>query len=564
MFPRVVFAAIVALSMNASTLEVADAGSLSVVQARSTCAALSNVDLKQTGGTGSSVTKTEEVQFQGTVMCSVEGILSPTIGFKVELPVSSWSQRYLQVGCGGLCGRTSLEAGAADGCGVLDDGGFVIASTDMGHQGMSGDFGIDPQKRVDFAYRAVHLTAMAAKTLIKAYYGQDAKYAYFNGCSDGGRQALVEAQRFPNDFDGIIAGAAAMNFEVQNSLYHGWQARSNTNAAGKPILRAPRLAILHNAVVKECDELDGLEDGLISIPSKCHFDVSTVQCKEGQDMRSCLSADEVAVARKLYDGPRDPVSGKRLTVGGPQFGSELAWAGVYVPLGEKQPIMSERIALEALRALIFEEPTPTGYKLSGLKFDQATFDRLRSRYTLLDATNPDLSAFEADGGKLIVWHGWADPHISPMNSIAYHQAVRKQMGEERAEGFERLYMLPGVYHCSGGEGPSELDLLTPLMMWVETGVAPDAILTRQAKARAANGFGQPGDRAPLLAKGGEIQAQGTTYRERPVYPYPFTAAYDGRGDVNKAESYARGASVEVSLPEWAGTDFYTPYTARMR
>jgi hypothetical protein len=171
----------------------------------------------------------------------------------------------------------------------------------------------------------------------------------------------------------------------------------------------------------------------------------------------------VDVVRKLYDRQRDPAKGKRLTAGGPLFGSELAWGGVYVPVSADQPIFNQKIALDALRNVVFETNPPAGFSLADVTFDEATFDRLRPLHQLYDATNPDLSAFAASGGKLILWHGWADRHISPINTIVYHQAVETQMGEARAEAFTRLYLFPSMYHCRGGEGPSLIDLLSPLM-----------------------------------------------------------------------------------------------------
>ncbi len=466
--------------------------------------------------------------------------LAPSVGFHLELPTKTWTQRYLQVGCGGLCGTISLHASAADGCPLLDTNGFAVASTDMGHEGMSGDFGSDPLKRADFAYRAVHLTAITAKRLIATFYGRPADRSYFSGCSDGGREALMEAQRFPADFDGIVAGAPAMNFEVQNSLFHGWQARSNTDPTGEAVLVASRLPILHDAVLAACDGLDGQVDGLVSAPEACHFDPSTVQCSSDLDKGQCLTGAEVETVRRLYEGPKDHATGERLTVGGPQPGSELAWAGVYVPSSPREPMLSQKIALDALGHLIFDTDPPARYTLADLNFDRATFDKLRPRHPLFDATDPDLSAFAQRGGKLILWHGWGDPHISPINSIAYHQAVEETMGRGKTESFERLYLLPGVHHCSGGEGPSAVDMLTPLMLWAERNQAPDAIVTKDPP-------------------------KGKTARSRPVYPYPYIAQYGGKGDANDAASYHRSDKRhEVTVPAWAGSDFYRFYSPRLQ
>jgi len=559
------------------------APALAVVPASSACADLARVSLADIGGAGSRVRAATQDSSGGVERCTVEGTLAPAIGFRLVLPTRTWTQRFLQVGCGGLCGNIPRNAGAADGCLPLDDGGFAVAGTDMGHAGMASDFGRDPRQRVDFAYRGVHLTALAAKRLIEAFYGRKPAFSYFDGCSDGGREALIEAQRFPQDFNGIVAGAPALNFQVQNALYHAWQARSNRDAQGQAILVAARLPILHRAVLAQCDALDGLVDGLVSDPRACHFDPATVQCPDAGDAKdgACPSAAEVAAARRLYDGPRDPATGQRLIVAGPQPGSELAWAGVFVPRAADEPVMSDMIALGVLRDLAFETKPPADFKLADLHFDARTFDLLRARHALFDATDPDLGAFAAAHGKLILWHGWADPHISPMNTVAYQEAARTLMGDDRLSSFERLYLLPGVWHCGGGEGPSSVDLLTPMMAWVEQGVAPQAIVARQPDpARRPNGFGQPNGGRPLA--GGPVGGPGGARRGPPpfemtraapdprtlvrvIYPYPYVAAYDGHGDPNAPASYvARLATTPNESLDWAGADFYKPYPARQQ
>ncbi|WP_277961210.1 tannase/feruloyl esterase family alpha/beta hydrolase [Pseudomonas sp. RIT-To-2] len=558
------------LALLLGTAHAEDIATLPVVQPTQTCAALKTQDLTALGGAGSHIDSASEATANGAASCVVEGTLAPSIRFRVALPVHTWTQRYLQIGCGGLCGNISNQVGAAQGCAPLNAGGFVIAATDMGHEGNSSEFGKDRQKRVDFAYRSQHLTAQVAKQLIQAYYGQPQAYAYFSGCSDGGREALMEAQRYPDDFNGIIAGAAALNFQVQNALYHAWQAKANEGPDGKAILLASRLPLLHDAVLKQCDALDGQVDRLVSDPRACHFDPAVLQCKAGEDPGQCLTAAEVGAVRKLYDGPHDPASGQRMIIGGPQPGSELAWAGVFVPMSADQPIFSQKIALDALQNVSFEPNPTTELTLADARFDSATFARLRTLHPLYDATNPDLSAFADKGGKLIIWHGWADPHISPLNSLAYHQALIKQMGQARTEAFERLYLLPGVHHCSGGEGPSELDLLTPMMSWVERQQAPDAIIATQADSHSS--FGAPmappagdlkGKRPPMGMMGLPPSAadQANAGRTRPVYPWPYTAAYNGKGDPRLAASYQRGGPQDTSpTPAWLGADFFTPDT----
>ena len=288
------------------------------------------------------------------------------------------------------------------------------------------------------------------------------------------------------------------------------------------------------------------------------------------------------MARRFYDGPHDEATGEKLTIGGPQPGSELAWAGVYVPRAAAEPIYSGIIALDSMRNLIFEQDPPASFSLADVRFDKATFNRLAARHPLFDATNPDLSASAAAGGKLILWHGWSDPHISPLNTIAYHEAVQALAGKAKAERFERLYLLPGVYHCSGGEGPSLVDFLTPMLEWVEQGSAPQAVVTRQDTRKHDAVFGLPppsaakdGRRGPPpgapalpdlghppagLAANAFAVPETMAPRARPVYPYPAVASFDGKGDPAEATSYTAPSPVQPATSvEWAGSKFYQPY-----
>lgn len=533
---------------------------LAVVAPVASCASLAGTDMTGIGGPGSAVTEAVETTSDGVPVCSIIGTLAPKVNFQILLPLESWTQRYLQVGCGGLCGRITLQSGASAGCKVLSDGGFVMAATDMGHTGQDGKWGLDDQQRRDFAYRAQHVTAQAAKTLIRAFYGQDARYSYFNGCSDGGREGLMEAMRFPEDFDGIIAGAPAMLFQVQNTLHHGWLARANTGADGKPILLSDKLPLLHRAVVAACDTADGVRDGLISQPAACSFDPAVLVCKDGP-AGDCLTAAEAEVAAKVYDGPRDAVTSAPLTPGQQLPGSELNWQGVFVPDSHDQQPFSAMIVDPVLRYLAFEPARPQ-MTLDDLHFTIATLDALRPRHPLFDATNPDLSAFQQAGGKLILWHGLADPHIAPANTLALHKAMLDVMGADTLAGFERLYLLPGVSHCSGGEGPSNLDLLTPMMAWVEGDEAPEAILT--SSTAAVSSFGQP--------EGDEGRGGGMAIKDlgipplpamtRPVWPWPATAALRPGADYTKADSWTRGPDAAiVSTRDWPGSDLFAPYTS---
>ncbi|EGZ04770.1 hypothetical protein PHYSODRAFT_320287 [Phytophthora sojae] len=511
--------------------------SLAPVAPVAACSDLLAVDMTAIGG---NVTTAKETDSNGITYCSVEGEFTSTAGWQVMLPVANWTQRYMQVGCGGL----------SDGSVEVTNGEFVLASTDMAG-GSDGEFGLNEEKRAAFAHQAVHQTAQTAKKLIQAYHDQEAAYSYFNGCSDGGREAVMEAIRYPDDFDGIIAGAPAMLFTFQNSFHHGWLSVSNTDDEGNRVVIADRASILHDAVIKACDSLDGIEDGLLSDPRLCDFDPSTIQCaKDATDNSTCRASPQL--------------NRKYLTVGEEQYGSELAWSGVFVSETYDGDIMSTNTALAAIKYLIFEEYPGDNYTLSDFKFANSTIDLLRSRHHLLDAA----------GGKLILWHGWADPHISPRTTIAYHEALQKHMGEATLNEFERLYLLPGVYHCGNGEGPSAIDLVTPMLEWVESNTAPGAIETStptntgESKfgqwAKSESGSGKPPSGPPsrrMLQTEASGSGSAATTVTRPVYPYPAVAKYKGTGDVNDAANFEKGKPLYTKKTRsWLGEDVFNPYT----
>jgi hypothetical protein len=434
------------------------------------------------------ITDAREAVVEGKPMCVVKGYVSPQIQFEVRLPMQGWTQRYLQTGCGGLCGNLSVRVQQRP-CPMVQRGEFVTASTDMGHQGAGGTWGAsDPQLRVDFAYRGVHTTALVAKAVIAQFYGREARWSYFSGCSDGGREGMMEAQRYPDDFDGIAAGAAAFNFLVQNSFYHGWNARSVLpDTALPPVLLIRDLAVLHAAALAACDTVDGLKDGIVSTPTACHFDPATVEC-QGAAQSDCLTHAAVVAATALYSGAQT-AKGQKLVIGGPQPGSELSWAGVFVPASAQAPIFSANIASDMLRSLGYWRPLPPSWTLSQFRFTTGSLDDLMPMHGLYDATDPDLSAFARRHGKLLIWHGWSDPHISPLNSIAYVQAVEDRLGASSRDML-RLFLIPGMYHCGGGDGFTSVDPLTPLMAWVEGGDAPDSLIASRSDADAAAGKGR--------------------------------------------------------------------------
>ena len=387
---------------------------------------------------------------------------------------------------------------------------------------------------------------------------------------DGGREALIAAQRYPGDYDGIAAGAPALNFTVQNSFYHGWQAFSNTGADGKPILNPADMPTLRNAVMAKCDALDGLKDGQITDPRQCRFDPAVTLCKAAYEPGRCLTAPQVAAARKLYDGPRDE-KGRRLTAGGPMPGSEMGWPGVFIPRQPGGSIFGERIALETINNLLWTPNPAPPITLASFKFTSSNFASMGAARKLYNADDPNLSPFAARGGKLLLWHGWNDQHISPMNSIDYFNSVGTAMGAAKRDAMLRMFLLPAVGHCSGGDGPSDFPLLLSLMEWVEGGSAPEMVLAQRAAATMEGlpGPGGPGGQAPGMGPGGPPNGapggaggpppgmmgppqEKLAPRSRPIFAYPKVAKYKGAGSVDEAANFSPVASPLTPRIDWAG------------
>ncbi|PLP96579.1 tannase/feruloyl esterase family alpha/beta hydrolase [Cupriavidus pauculus] len=526
------------------------------------CAKLAAVDLTDIGGTGSTIASatvtTATVNGASVQFCTVKGTLAPANTFEVALPVSTWTQRFAELGCGGLCGNLSDPTKQSAfsfsyNCPLVQQGGFATAATDMGHTGADATWSSDPQKQADFAYRGQHITTLAAKKLIQTYYGQPQKYAYFVGCSDGGREALMAAQRYPTDYNGIIAGAPAAHFQTQNSLYHGWNVISNSTTGdntGNVVLYADKAKVLHQAVVAACGGTSGAPDGLLADPRVCHFNPVSIQCAPGAaDTSKCLTAAEVATANQIYSGPFDTTNGKRMLAGSPQFGSEANWIGVEVPSSNSTDpavpvtgLFSNMIVTGAYNLIFTGAPTMPNINTFGYHDANFFTDYLLANHSLNDATNPDLSAFQKAGGKLILWHGWADQHISPLFTIAYYEAMQSTMGASAVDGFARMYLIPGVSHCGGGEGNPNIDLVSRVTAWVEQGTAPNDVMTYQTDAMTS-----------------------AVTASRPVYPYPAVAKYKGSGDWHDGANYTQGAALyNVATAPWAGSSFYTPYAAQTR
>jgi len=487
------------------------------------------------------------------------------IHFEVCLPLAGWTQRLLQTGCGGLCGNLQIHFDDAEGCTPVTDGGIVLASDDMGHHGMGGGWGANADQRIDFAYRGNHVTALAAKALIKTFYGRPQRYAYFSDCSDGGREALIEAQRYLEDFDGIAAGAPALNFTVQNPFCHGWLARVNSGADGHAILSAIDIKPLHAAVLAACDGQDGLVDGQIIDPRTCHFDPAVLACHGDYRPGECLTALQIATVRAIYDGARSP-SGKRLEVGPLQPGSESEWIGVFVPREKIGRIGSEGMALDTINNLLFSPNR--SYTIAGFPFTEDMLASAEPARTLYNADGPDLDACAGHGDKLILYHGWPDPHISPLNTIDYYERVGQKLGIATRDGFDCMFLLPSMGHCGGGNGPSAFPLLVGLRAWVEGGSVPAVFVAHRVAPKpmtpppGAGRNGPPhaaGDHdgpppemiAEMRAHEAEIAKLGA--RSRPVFAYPAIAQYTGSGPVDDAGSVRAVTPTPVSgISDWVG------------
>ena len=470
--------------------------------------------------------------------CDVKGYISPQTQFDLELPTTTYQGRYLQVGCGGFCGAF-FDPAPFPSCDAQLGGDFALANENTGHVGASQTDGVwaldDLQLRLEFGYLSEHAMAQAAKAIITTFYGQSPRYSYFDGCSSGGQEALQEAQRYPDDFDGLIAGAAANIFAPLVAEVQAWYARANLDAQGNQILTGDKLPALHDAVMKACAGVDGLIDD----PRTCHFDPASIQCPSGTDTSTCLTPAQVETVRKLYEGPVD-AQGRHLYTGGEAYGSELGWdKWIVTPPGVVSS--AQALAENYLKYMAFQVGQ-VGPSLQDWQFTIAGFNALRPMGDIYDATNADLSAFRAHGGKLIIWQGWADQAIPPFGTPAYYDAVQDRMGGlQQVQQFARLFMFPGTAHCGGGYGPSpsDSDMIVPMVSWVEQGIAPDKIVATQTKG----------------GKGGvPIQV----VRTFPVFPYPEQTKYTGQGSINDANNYV--GVMPQPLPDddynWVGNDLF--------
>jgi hypothetical protein len=450
--------------------------------------------------------------------CRITGLLQPEIAFELTLP-AKWNGRFYMIGNGGHAGEALDDPTRLSQRNDALRLGFAVAQTNTGHDSRKepgATFVLsNPEKAIDYAYRAVHLTAETSKYITKDYYGKSISHSYWNSCSNGGRQGLIEAQRFPEDFDGIVANAPWVD---QTGFTIG--AMWNQKALSETPVTPAKLALLADRVMAKCDALDGLKDGLIDDPRKCAFDPArdVPACNPGTDGPDCLTAAQAAAIAKVYSGP---VSNGKPFFPGFMPGSEAVmpnlfgggtgsgWMNVIVSAQPDGKPADFSLAENTMRYLVHKPPKPD--------YDYKTFNFDRDIHLLddwskqADAKNPDLSKFKKLGGKLLMTYGWADPILQPLMGVNYYEHAVAQNGPD-TQNFFRLFMIPGMSHCSGGIGADRHDPMTAIINWVEKDQAPSSILA----SRAVNN---------------KVQ------RSRPLCPYPQVARYSGQGSIDDAANF---------------------------
>lgn len=451
--------------------------------------------------------------------CKVLGNVEKTINFQVALPTTTWNGKFFFAGGGGFNGTIpNLTQGLASG--------YAVAGSDTGHQGPGHDASWalnNPQAQINYGYRATHLVTVLAKEIVRAYYGQTERRSYWLGCSNGGKMGLVEIQRYPNDYEGVVIG----NFVIDRTklmMSYTWNAQALAPAPIPP----SKIPVIEKATLAACDAQDGLVDGLIDRPDRCTFDPKTLTCPastDGGDGPDCLTPGQVKALEKIYAGPTNS-AGERLYPGFPP-GHEDDYPAYITGSGTMNGHPSSTWALQEnfMRYFVFG---PLFTSVTQFNFD-TSLAALAPFAEAQDAANPDLSAFKARGGKLIMYHGWADHSITAVRTVQYYGDVRKKHGEG-ADEFVRLFMVPGLHHCTGGPGPwgfggrgqpapsndAEHNIVRALERWVEQGVAPEKII------------------AAKFVK--DDPKQGVA-RTRPLCPYPQIAKYTGSGSIDDAANF---------------------------
>lgn len=429
--------------------------------------------------------------------CRVVATLKPSsdsdIRVEVWLPATEWNGKFLAVGSGGWGGSIAYDS-MADAL----RRGYATSATDDGHTGPGAAFVVGhPQKFIDFAYRAEHEMTIEAKAFIKAFYGRDARYSYWDGCSGGGREGLLQAYRYPDAFDGIIAGDPA---NVRRNAWALWLA-VQTFKDPDAYIPPEKYSMIHRAILDACDSKDGLKDGLIESPESCQFDFRTLLCKAA-DRPDCLTGRQAQSAQTILS-PATTRTGKVLF---PRLepGTELRWGRL---AGGPEPA---DLFLDEFRYVVYPDSN-WNWRTFDLDRDAARADAVDKE---IDDLNPHLTSFAKHGGKLLIYHGWADQQVAPGSSIEFYKSV-VDMSEDptQASNWIRLFMVPGMAHCSGGEGPDTFDKLSVIEQWVEQGKAPAQIIAAH-------------------------QTAGKIDRTRPLCPYPQAADYNGTGNIDEASNFS--------------------------
>ena len=455
--------------------------------------------------------------------CRVTGVIKPTsdsdIKFEVWMPSTGWNGKFQGIGNGGFAGTITQSALAA-----AVARGYAAASTDTGHTTTDASWALGhPEKIVDYGHRAIHEMTEKAKSIVNAFYGNGPKRSYFASCSNGGRQALMEAQRYPNDYDGLIAGAPANQFtHILTGFAWNLQATLNDPASYIP---ASKMKAIEAAALAACDARDGVTDGVIDDPTKCSFDPSVLLCK-GAESDACLTEKQVIALKKVYAGPRTS-TGEQIIPGfvpggetGP--GGWLAW----ITGSGSNKGLQFFFATQTFGNMVYNNP---GWDFKTFNLDKDSKLADEKLASSLNATDPNLKAFKARGGKLILYHGWSDAALPPVNTINYFQSVVAKMGQRDVGSFIRLFMVPGMQHCGAGPGPDSFgavvtraqsdaqhDMSLALERWVEEGVAPDQIIASKRQG---------------------IDPKSPVSRTRPLCPYPQVARYKGNGSTDDAANF---------------------------
>jgi feruloyl esterase len=439
--------------------------------------------------------------------CDIRGNIWPEAGFAIKLP-TEWNGKFEMVGNGGTAGTLSMSA--VDGA-VRK--GFASSSTDTGHDAAKEPLAtfawVTPEnpngrrKLIDFAYLSVHETAVLSKRVIEAYYGAAPKYSYWVGCSTGGRQGLQEAQRYPEDFDGLVVGAPGVSL-TGNVTRRLWIGQSQSGDGAIPDAKLP---LLTKAIYEKCDALDGLKDGLIDDPRACHFDPTRDIAKcAGPDGADCFTSAQIDALKKIYTGPRD--SKGRQVYFGELVGSEPVWPDNFTPPSKTVLPRSES---QMKLAMLNPPPGPSwNYTMFNFDTDPA---KVSDAAAILNPQNPDLAPLKKRGGKILQYSGWADQQVNPQAGLEYYETVSKRLGAAETRDFYRVFMVPGMFHCNGGPGCGSADWLSVVIDWVEKGTAPAQIV------------------------GAHIES-GKTTRTRPLCPYPQVARYKGAGSVDEASNFS--------------------------